>query len=876
VADTERRTRLAHCVHFAAAMDQRTKTRLRHHPKRNVLLRRSALFFVAPLAGCGGVVGAGPSQPPPPGVAVTVTPATAAVLLGLPQRFAATVAGASNTGVSWSVNGIPSGNSTIGTIDASGLYTAPADLPVPASVTVQAVSEVDPSETTHAAVEIASDVSVSVSPQSSPVELGASRSFTATVSSAGQPNRAVTWVVSGSACGTAACGIVDRAGNYTAPQVLTAPPNVTLTAISVADPSKSASGTITITSSFSLSVRGPTTVNAGSTATFTATLTPAPGSNPSRVISWSVAGAGCSGSGCGSISSAGVYTAPAIPPSSSTVQIAATPQADPSKAVSISTIIIPSITVTVTPTAATVPLGGTQAFQAAVTGVPDANVTWSVNSVVGGNSNVGTILNSQTSPNDTTYTAPPSLPLGGPVTVTATSNANPTISASAQVTFNAAIGVSVSPSTATVAIGHRQTLTLQVSNTPNQVVNWAVNGALGGNSTTGQICATGSNPCQPVSMSGAASIDYLAPAGIPSPNPVYVMATSQADPTKSASVSITIIPHVAVSVLPGSVTIAGGGQQRFAATVLGTNDQQVLWSVSGTGCGAAGACGSIDSTGFYTAPPAAPAPNLIQVVATSAEDATQSGAALVTIFGGPSVSSLAPASAYAGATGGFTLVITGENFAPSTPGPGSIVLAAGLPMLTTCGSVTQCSTSLSASQLQSAGDLSVQVQNPDGSLSNSAAFVILAEPTSAVPIPLTPGAPTSMGNNIVVVDLSTNGGSGAPGNVSLNIAAMGAYSVATASCTLGGSPVVITRPASGTGTADLCVFSISGLDPSFSYTVSGPAAPDLVVSGREPLGLGIVHLTVQVPSTAAPGPRTLFVQNPEKDQAAGTGAIEVR
>jgi hypothetical protein len=64
--------------------------------------------------------------------------------------------------------------------------------------------------------------------------------------------------------------------------------------------------------------------------------------------------------------------------------------------------------------------------------------------------------------------------------------------------------------------------------------------------------------------------------------------------------------------------------------------------------------------------------------------------------------------------------------------------------------------------------------------------------------------------------------------------------------------------------------------PSFTYTISGPATPDVTVTAREPLGLGIVHLTLQVPSTASPGPRTLFVENLNKDKAAATGAIEVR
>ncbi len=153
---------------------------------------------------------------------------------------------------------------------------------------------------------------------------------------------------------------------------------------------------------------------------------------------------------------------------------------------------------------------------------------------------------------------------------------------------------------------------------------------------------------------------------------------------------------------------------------------------------------------------------------------------------------------------------------------------------------------------------------------------MLAPGSGTGTISLTPSAPTSYGKYIVVVELSTNGGSGAAGNVSLNVAAIGTYTAATSSCVLGGSPVIVQRPATGTGTADLCVFSVSGLDPSFTYTISGPPVPDINVINREPLGLGIVHLTLSVPATAAPGPRTLFIQNPEGDMAAGTGAIEVR
>ena len=767
-----------------AAMERSTKLRGHCYLTRTPFHWCPALLLVASFLGCGGLVASGPSQLPPSSITVSVAPSTASVLLGDTQTFTVTVANTANTAVTWSVNGIPGGNATVGTIDAGGVYTAP--------------------------------------------------------------------------------------------QILIAPPGISLTATSVADSSKSAAGTITITSLFSLAVAGPSSVGAANTATYAATLTPAANSNPSRVISWSVAGTGCSGAACGTISSSGMYTAPSVVPSPATVQIVATPQADPSKATSVSISIIPVIGVSISPTAVAVPLGATQAFQAAVTGALNATVTWDVNGAVGGNAAVGLILNSPTASDTATYTAPQTLPAGGSVTVHARSNTNPSVSASATITFTTAINVTLTPASATLAVSQRQTFAAQVNNTPNQNVTWLVNGISGGNSMTGQICATGANPCQPVSTSNGGSVDYLAPAALPSPNPVTIMATSQAGGSESALASVTILAHVVVSVQPGTATVGITGKLQFAASVTGAENSQVIWSITGSACSLPGVCGAVDSNGLYTAPPAAPSPALVDVVATSAADTTQSGTATVTIASGADLFSLSPTSAYAGSAGGFTLLVSGSNFSPSVPGPGSAILVAGTTRVTSCASSTQCTASLAATDLQLAGTLPVQLQNPDGTLSNTLSFIVLAPGSGTATIPLTPGAPTSAGNDIVVVELSTNGGSGAAGNVSLNIAAIGAYNVVTSSCVLAGSPVIIQRPATGTGTADLCVFSVSGLDPSFTYTISGPPTQDITVSNREPLGLGILHLTLQVPATAAPGPRTLFVGNPESDKAAGTGAIEVR
>ena len=857
-------------------MERSTKQRGPCYLSRTLYHRWPALLLVASILGCGGVVGSNPPQLPPSTITVDVAPPAASVLLGETQSFTATVSYSANTAVIWSVDGVPGGNATVGTIDAAGVYTAPAILPSPVSVSVQAASAADDSKSSTARATIKSDISVSVSPQTMQVELGSSRPFTASVNSAGNPNRQVTWIISGSGCPGAACGTVDSLGTYTAPQVLIAPPNISLTAVSVADASKSGAGAIAVTSTFSLAVSGPASVGAGSSANYTATLTPAANSNPSRVISWSVAGTGCAGAACGTISSSGVYTAPSVPPSPATVQIIATPQADPTKATSVTVSILAVIGISISPSTAAVPLGASQALQATVTGAPNVAVTWDVNGIVGGNSAVGLILNSSSAPDNATYTAPLTLPAGGSVTVHATTGTNPAMSASATITFTTAINVTLSPASATIAVNQRQTFTVQVNNTPNQNVAWLVNGIPGGNTATGQICVTASNPCQAISTSSGASVEYVAPAGLPSPNPVTITATSQASGAASAAASVTVLAHIGVSVQPASASIGVTGNLQFTASVTGTGNPQVTWSITGAGCSQAGLCGSIDSTGLFTAPTTLPSPASFDIVATSSADTSQSGTAIVTITATPDIFAISPTSAYTGSAGGFTLLASGSNFFSSSPGPGSIILVAGSARTTSCASNAQCTTTLAAADLQSAGNLTVQLQNPDGTLSNTLTFVTVAPGSGVATISLTPSAPISAGNDIVVVELSSNGGLASGENASLNIAAIGPYSVATSSCVLDGSPVIVQRPSTGTGTADLCVFSGSGLDPSFTYTISGPPTPDITVSNLAALSLGIVHVTLQVPAAAAAGPRTLFVENPDGDKTAGTGAIEVR
>jgi hypothetical protein len=71
---------------------------------------------------------------------VLITPSGVSVALSATQQFSATVTGSTNQNVTWSVDGIASGNSTIGTISTTGLYTAP---PLIGSHNITAVAQVN-------------------------------------------------------------------------------------------------------------------------------------------------------------------------------------------------------------------------------------------------------------------------------------------------------------------------------------------------------------------------------------------------------------------------------------------------------------------------------------------------------------------------------------------------------------------------------------------------------------------------------------------------------------------------------------------------------------------------------------------------------------
>jgi hypothetical protein len=224
-----------------------------------------------------------------PSIFVTVTPNPINVAVSTQEQFTATVTGTTNTSVTWQVNGVVGGNSTVGTISTSGLYEAPAAIPNPATVTVTAISVVDNTSSGSAQATIvptgdAINVVVSTNPAVSEVYTGYLQTFIATVT--GTTNTAVTWQVDGVTGGNATVGTIDTSGNYTGPANVPSPATVTIEAVSQALSSAIGTESVLIVISPSAADPTPQTTTPGGTATYSMLLNANTGA-PGRAITLS-------------------------------------------------------------------------------------------------------------------------------------------------------------------------------------------------------------------------------------------------------------------------------------------------------------------------------------------------------------------------------------------------------------------------------------------------------------------------------------------------------------------------------------------------------------------------------------------------------------
>jgi hypothetical protein len=139
-------------------------------------------------------------------------------------------------------------------------------------------------------------------------------------------------------------------------------------------------------------------------------------------------------------------------------------------------------------------------------------VTWSVDSIGGGNSSVGTVTANGL------YAAPSST---GQHTIGAVSQADAKASANTAVTVDPSPGFAISPGTATVLVSSQQAFQGAACGVAADSVTWSVDGVPGGNNSTGVISSAGI---------------YTAPA---SEGTHTIQATDSASRTSTATVNVS-------------------------------------------------------------------------------------------------------------------------------------------------------------------------------------------------------------------------------------------------------------------------------------------------------------------------------------------------
>jgi parallel beta-helix repeat protein len=194
------------------------------------------------------------SEPPavqPSSITVRLNPASTNLEAGSSTTVIATVSGTTNTGLTWSVDGVANGNESVGRITGQGstiTYTAPnaAGNHILTATSVADPAKSDSSSLVVAPIEVPPIpiVSVNVTPSATSIATSAVLALSVTVS--GSTDASVTWTVDDIVNGNASVGTISGTGNqiaYTAPS---ASGSRTITATSNADRTKKASAKVEV------------------------------------------------------------------------------------------------------------------------------------------------------------------------------------------------------------------------------------------------------------------------------------------------------------------------------------------------------------------------------------------------------------------------------------------------------------------------------------------------------------------------------------------------------------------------------------------------------------------------------------------------------
>lgn len=419
-----------------------------------------------------------------------------------------------------------------------------------------------------------------VSPKAVSLSVSERQQFTANSRGKRQP---VTWILSPE------LGTITPEGVYTAPRLIKSSQKVTITARSLEHPGTSAKAEVTLRpSEFSVVVAPETaTLIAGETVKFGSIV----GGSSNTDVRWALEPA------VGSISQDGLYRAPSPIPSEMTVTVTGRSEADPSKFGS-AILTLKPVTISLSPGYGSLKAAERLRFTAVIGGTANHAALWSTRGP------------GEISKNGV-YFAPQTISQAQAVGIVATSIADRTKSAIAQVKLVPVVNIDLGPSQISLSAGQHAQFTASVSGTMNPAVRWSFAGP-------GTLSQNG---------------EYAAPTSIPAEQEVRVTATSAADSSKSATATITLRP-ITVSLTPAHAELWASQSRKFSASVVGTPNAAVRWSLAGRG--------TLSEEGVFLAPSAIRADEVARVTATSIVDPARSATAIVMLkrYAGPMTGTL--------------------------------------------------------------------------------------------------------------------------------------------------------------------------------------------------------------------------------------------
>jgi len=482
----------------------------------------------------------------PPAISA-VSPGTATLTCGGTKTFAATATNAVDTGVVWAVDGVLGGNASVGTINAGGVYTAPASA---GSHTVSAICHADGVTSATAAVTVvAAPVATSLTPSNSNPLFGSYFTLTPIFSGGTGTYSA--------GLGTATSG-VPTGGQY-AGTVGTSPYTLTVTNAAGTTATASCNVVVALPTVGSISPASPfvtasTAINFSNTCTLTNT----------NKLQWSASGTW----GSGGVSDTGAnisWTAPATP---GPYTITCTSKDDfMVSTTTVATVVAAPVATSLVATQSTVTSGTattvTPTFSA---GTATLGTTGIGSSDISASATSGTGVSTGPVASTTTYTLTVTNAAGTQVTKTCTVTTVPaataSITSSITAPFNGATDVTVTPT-----------------------FTGATSAMVGTSQGASDISAS---PTSGVAIG-------VQTGGFTVAKTYWVRATNAAGDFVDSSITVTPQVVAVSAVSPAAPTLTYGANQTFTASVSGSANTGITWSADAGTMNAA--------TGSFTAPP---------------------------------------------------------------------------------------------------------------------------------------------------------------------------------------------------------------------------------------------------------------------------------